>query len=214
MCYVNTVCVCLCHPECSVFATVHVSDVYKTLGVGVCSCVYSAFPEIVTELRKQFTVNKLFPYSNKGLMRLNYVPASQRTQVRKKNKNPWPTKALCSTSLFYRCIRPGPPNDSTQSSISLGTWMCRKMFRWEKGSNDLPWNFLFLGCNLRNDHAGWCNGGPWWTATYHKVSVYPLLSLSNLLSPPLSLQLGKWMDSNGRVMDEWGEISLGVAKAK
>lgn len=37
-----------------------VSNVYKTLGVGVCSCVYSVCPEIVTELCKQFTVNKLF----------------------------------------------------------------------------------------------------------------------------------------------------------
>lgn len=54
---------------------VPVSNVYKTLGVGVCSCVYSARSEIVTEPRKQFTVNKPFPYSNKGPMRLNSVPA-------------------------------------------------------------------------------------------------------------------------------------------
>lgn len=59
----------------SVCQFVPVSNVYKTLGVGVCSCVYSACPEIVTELSKQFTVNKPFPYSNKGPMRLNSVPA-------------------------------------------------------------------------------------------------------------------------------------------
>lgn len=61
----------------SVCQFVRVSNVYETLGVGVCSCVYSACPEIVTELHKQFTVNKPFPYSNKGPMRLNSVPAHQ-----------------------------------------------------------------------------------------------------------------------------------------
>lgn len=67
----------------SICQSVRVSGVYKTLGVGVCSCVYSACPEIVTELRKQFTVNKLFPYSNKGPMRLNSVPSSQPPPVMK-----------------------------------------------------------------------------------------------------------------------------------
>lgn len=60
----------------SVCQFVPVSNVYKTLGVGVCSCVYSACAEIVSELSKQFTVNKPFPHSNKGPMRLNSVPAS------------------------------------------------------------------------------------------------------------------------------------------
>lgn len=70
--YATCVCMCVCprvqessRVEC-VFFRVHccpsvcecVSGVYKTSGVGVCSCVYSAQPEIVTELRKQFTVNK------------------------------------------------------------------------------------------------------------------------------------------------------------
>ena len=73
---------CVCGGGClflevflSICQFVPVSNVYKTLGVGVCSCVYSACPEIVTELSKQFTVNKPFPYSNKGPMRLNSVPA-------------------------------------------------------------------------------------------------------------------------------------------
>lgn len=34
------------------------SEFTKHLGVGVYSCVYSAHAEIVSELRKQFTVNK------------------------------------------------------------------------------------------------------------------------------------------------------------
>lgn len=140
----------------------HVFNVYKTLGVGVCSCVYSACPEIVTELRKQFTVNKPFPCSNKGPMRLNSVPHQPTSQSHEK-QNPQPTKALCSTSLFYRFsrIRPGPPSDSTQSSISLGTWMCRKTLLQDTGSNNLPWNVLLLERKLTNEHGGWCNGGPW-----------------------------------------------------
>ncbi len=94
----------------SVCQFVRVSNVYKTLGVGVCSCVYSACPEIVTELRKQFTVNKPFPYSNKGPMRLNSVPASQPPPVIKK-QNPRPTKALCCTSLILS-LSPLPPGPS------------------------------------------------------------------------------------------------------
>lgn len=99
-----------------------VSNVYETLGVGVCSCVYSACPEIVTELHKQFTVNKPFPYSNKGPMRLNSVPANRPPPAHEK-QDLQPTKALRSTSLFYRFRRilPGPPGDSSQSPISLGT---------------------------------------------------------------------------------------------
>lgn len=74
----------------SVCQSVRVSNVYKTLGVGVCSCVYSACPEIVTELHKQFTVNKPFPYSNKGPMRLNSVPASQPPPATKNRiSNQW-----------------------------------------------------------------------------------------------------------------------------
>lgn len=75
---------------------VHVSNVYKTLGV--CSCVYSACPEIVTELRKQFTVNKPFPCSNKGPMRLNSVPASQPPRVM---KNKIPSQPKHSVGLLY-----------------------------------------------------------------------------------------------------------------
>lgn len=44
--------VCVCIPRASV---------YEPLGVGVCSCVYPACSEIVTDLCKQFTVNSLFP---------------------------------------------------------------------------------------------------------------------------------------------------------
>lgn len=33
-------------------------------------------------------------------------------------------------------------------------------------------------------------------------------------APTLGLQLGKWMDTSGRVIDERGEISMGVTKAK
>lgn len=88
------------------------------------SCVYPAYPEIVTELRKQFTVNKPFLYSNKGPMRLNSVPTNQPLQVM---KNRIPSQAKHSAALLlhyhFRSIRPGPPNDSTQPSISRGTWM-------------------------------------------------------------------------------------------
>lgn len=66
--------------------------------MGVCSCVYSACPEIVTELRKQFTVNKPFPYSNKGPMRLNSVPASQPPPVM---KNRIPSQVKHSAALLY-----------------------------------------------------------------------------------------------------------------
>lgn len=57
------VCPCLCVP-----------DVYEPLRVGVCSCVYPVCSEIVTELHKQFIVNRPFPNSNNGQMRLNSVP--------------------------------------------------------------------------------------------------------------------------------------------
>lgn len=30
----------------------------------------------------------------------------------------------------------------------------------------------------------------------------------------MGLQLGKWMDTSGRVMDKWGEISMVGEKAK
>ena len=33
-------------------------------------------------------------------------------------------------------------------------------------------------------------------------------------APTRDLQLGKWMDTSGRVMDKWGEISMEGAKAK
>lgn len=143
----------------SVCQSVRVSSVYKTLGVGVCSCVYSACPEIVTELHKQFTVNKPFPYSNKGPMRLNSVP-HKLTSCGHEKHDPWPTKALCSTSLFYH-IRLGPPFlQHTQPPISLGTWMCRKMFLRETESNNLSRNVLLLERQLTNEQTGWCNGGP------------------------------------------------------
>lgn len=106
--YVNkyTLCVCMsAFVQClfqgvflSICQFVRVSNVYKTLGVGVCSCVYSACPEIVTELRKQFTVNKPFPCSNKGPMRLNSVPASQPPQVM---KNRIPIQPKHSAALLY-----------------------------------------------------------------------------------------------------------------
>lgn len=99
------VCVCRSHLEClfhgiflSICQSVRVSNVYKTLGVGVCSCVYSACPEIVTELRKQFTVNKPFPYSNKGPMRLNSVPASKPPRVMKNRISGQPKH---SAALLY-----------------------------------------------------------------------------------------------------------------
>lgn len=117
-----------------------VSNVYKTLGVGVCSCVYSACPEIVTELCKQFTVNKLFLYSNKGPMRLNCVPRwpTSTSHEREKNKIKKTLQSRANQSTqqqrrFYyhfRSIRPSPPKDSTHSTISLGPGMCRRMLLW------------------------------------------------------------------------------------
>ena len=102
------VCVCVCirgAPSVASFSgcisvcqSVRVPSVYKTLGVGVCSCVYSACPEIVTELRKQFTVNKSFPCSNKGPMRLNSVPAGQPPPVM---KNRIPSQTKHSAALLY-----------------------------------------------------------------------------------------------------------------
>lgn len=106
----STLCVCVCvwaqEPSrvmpfsgcISICQSVHVSGVYKTLGVGVCSCVYSACPEIVTELHKQFTVNKPFPYSNKGPMRLNSVPPSQPPPVMKNRISGQPKH---SAALLY-----------------------------------------------------------------------------------------------------------------
>lgn len=139
----------------------HVSNVYKTLGVGVCSCVYSACPEIVTELRKQFTVNKPFPHSNKGPMRLNSVPASQPPPVMKNRISSQPKYSAALLYFIAFAASAWALPTIAQSSISLGTWMCRKMFLWETGSNNLPWNVLLLECKLKNEHAGWCNGGPW-----------------------------------------------------
>lgn len=122
-------CICVCQ-------SVRVSGVYKALAVGVCSCVYPSCPEIVTELRKQFTVNKSFPCSNKGPMRLNSVLVGQPPLVSTNSIH----RVLCRTPLFchFGSIRPGPDNDRTLSPISLGPWMGRKMFLWEKRSYMLP----------------------------------------------------------------------------
>lgn len=39
-------------------------------------------------------------------------------------------------------------------------------------------------------------------------------SIEHAEPPTLGLQLGKWMDTSEKVLDEWGEITMGVAKAK
>lgn len=200
-----------------------VSNVYKTLGVGVCSCVYSACPEIVTELRKQFTVNKPFPCSNKGPMRLNSVPASQPPQVM---KNRIPIQPKHSEALLYFI------------AFAASAWALPMIVHTLQ-------LVLVHGCvekcNSGGQGATICPGMSYsWSASWQMNTVVgvmgapgklPLIKelqkgvgrslLSTLRwayqtcwAPTLGLQLGKWMDTSGRVMDEWGEISKGVAKAK
>lgn len=113
----------------------------------MCSCVYPARPEIVSELRKQFTVNKPFPSSNKGPMRLNSVPAGEPPRVMTNTKFLVQRSAL--RCFFYRLrgILPGPPTTARTLQLVLvhrrvaerypgrrGAVICRGMsFSWSAG---------------------------------------------------------------------------------
>lgn len=100
------------------------ASVYKTLAVGVCSCVYPESPQIVTELRKQFTVNRPFPCSNKRPMRLNSVPPAGPKHS--------PGTRLSLVSASARAL----PVIARSLRLVLPSWMCRKVFLRETGGNN------------------------------------------------------------------------------
>lgn len=120
----STQCVCLrviLSVSCRVYFCqfVRVSNVYKTLGVGVCSCVYPARPEIVTELRKQFTVNKPFPCSNKGPMRLNSVPLWTTSSSHEKTEAPANQSTLQHFFILSLSLHPSGALPTTARSFQL-----------------------------------------------------------------------------------------------
>lgn len=123
----------------------------------MCSCVYPARPEIVTELRKQFTVNKPFPPSNKGPMRLNSVPAGAPPRVMKNSE--FLLKQSAPRRPFYRFpgVLPGLP--TTARSLQLASVRRRVAGRYS-GSHRPPRDVPLPERRMTNEGSAGSNGGP------------------------------------------------------
>ena len=186
-----------------------VSSVYKTLGVGVCSCVYSARPEIVTELRKQFTVNKPFPHSNKGPMRLNSVPASQPPPVMKNRISSQPKHS--AALLYFIALTASAwalPTIAHSIQLVLVHGYVEKCSSGRQGATICPGMSYSWRTSWQMNTLVGVMGAPGKLPLIKELQRgvgWPLpvtlrWAYWTCWAPILGLQLSKWVDTKGRVM--------------
>lgn len=92
-------------------------------------------------------------------MRMNSVPVSQISSLQLKH----------SAALLY-VITSARALPTTAHTVQLVLLHGKKRFLGETRSNNLPRNVLLLKPKLTTEHNGWCNRGPWLTATYQRAA--------------------------------------------